>query len=234
LHPHVKKLLELQQVDQKIAQLRRQQESVPRESAQRESKLEAVRHAAADSARSLQVAELRSREVDLAVKQSDEELKNLELKLNRIKNNAEYQAILFQIESVKKERSAVEDEGMRLLEQMDVLKTASDRARTTLADEERVFEEFRVKAQHLLAEKQVEIERVSSGREGLLEGLPPELLEEYERLFAVRDGLAVCAVEGQFCQGCYTNITMNDLAKLSGGRSVVQCGSCQRILYLAD
>lgn len=232
MHPHVQKLLEVQQVDQKIAQLRRQQESVPRETAQRETRLSAARQAAEDAARGLQQAELRSREVDLSVKQSDEELKNLELKLNTIKNNAEYQAILFQIESVKKERSAVEDEGVQILEQMDTLKSAADQTKATLEEEERVFKEFQVEAQKLLEEKQTEVEKISTGRDKLLEGVPPELLEEYERLFAVRDGLAVCAVEAQFCQGCYTNITMNDLAKLSGGRAVVQCGSCQRILYL--
>lgn len=232
MHPHVQKLLEVQQVDQKIALLRRQQESVPREAAQRESRLAAARQAAESSARSLQQAELRSREVDLSVRQSDEELKNLELKLNIIKNNAEYQAILFQIESVKKERSAVEDEGVQILEQMDALKTTSEQAKAALAEEDRVFEEFQAKAQKLLVEKQAEVEKISVGRDKLLEGVPPELLEEYERLFAVRDGLAVCAVDAQFCQGCYTHITMNDLAKLSGGRSVVQCGSCQRILYL--
>jgi len=234
LHPHVQKLVEVQQVDQKIALIRRQQESVPRELAQRESSLESARQTAETSAQSLQSSELRSREVELSVKQSDEELKNLELKLNTIKNNAEYQAILFQIESVKKERDAVEDEGVQLLEQMDALKITSDQATAVLSDEERVFQEFQVKAQTVLAEKQVEMEKISDGRDALLEGVPPELLDEYERLFAVRDGLAVCAVEARFCQGCYTNITMNDLAKLSGARSVVQCGSCQRILYLAD
>ncbi len=234
MHPDVQKLLAVQKVDQKIALLRRQQDSVPRESAQRESKLEAGRQATENSARNLQSAELRSREVELSLKQSDEELKNLELKLNTIKNNAEYQAILFQIESVKKERDAVEDEGVQLLEQMDALKNTSDQARSALAEDEEVFEAFQVKAQKLLKEKRAEIEEISNGRNALLEGAAPELLEEYERLFAVRDGLAVCAVEAQFCQGCYTAITMNDLAKLSGGRLVVQCGSCQRILYLAD
>ena len=161
-------------------------------------------------------------------------MENLEGKLNIIKNNAEYQAILFQIESVKKERGTVEEEGLHLLEQMDALKESSNITKTTLEEEERVFAEFQIKAKKLLAEKTAEIDEVSAGREALLEGVPPELLEEYSRLFAVRGGLAVCAVESRFCQGCYTNITMNDLAKLSGGRLLVQCGSCQRILYLSE
>ncbi len=234
MHPHVQKLLEVQKIDQKIAQLRRQQESVPRETAEREGRLEAARRAAKTSAQSLQTAELRSRELELSVKQSDEELKNLELKLNTIKNNAEYQAILFQIESVKKERGILEDEGCLILEQMESLQGDSDQTRSALEEDQRVFGEFRAKAEKILEEKKAEIGKISNGRDALLEGVPPELVDEYDRLFAVRDGLSVCLVDSQFCQGCYTNITMNDLAKLSGGRSVVQCGSCQRILYLNE
>ena len=234
MHPNVHKLLQVQKVDQKVARLQRQQESVPRETAERQARLETSRAAAATAAEGFQTAELRSRELELSIKQSDEELKNLEGKLNTIKNNAEYQAILFQIESVKKERGTLEEEGLQILEQMEGLQIDSDQTKSVLAENQTVFEEFQAKAQKLLVEKAAEIEKISVGRDGTVEGVPPELIDEYDRLFANRDGLAVCLVDSQFCQGCYTNITMNDLAKLSGGRTVVQCGSCQRILYLHD
>ena len=47
-----------------------------------------------------------------------------------------------------------------------------------------------------------------------------------------RQNLAVCPAENSFCQGCYNKITKNDVARLMGASAVVQCGSCQRILYL--
>jgi predicted nucleic acid-binding Zn-ribbon protein len=44
----------------------------------------------------------------------------------------------------------------------------------------------------------------------------------------------VSPVEAEYCQGCYNKITMNDVARLMGASAVVRCGSCQRILYLAN
>ena len=80
----------------------------------------------------------------------------------------------------------------------------------------------------------MEIEEVSAGREARLEGVTPELMEEYHRLFESREGLAICEAEAQYCQGCYTQFTVNDQARLQGGKILVRCSSCQRILYLAE
>jgi predicted nucleic acid-binding Zn-ribbon protein len=41
-------------------------------------------------------------------------------------------------------------------------------------------------------------------------------------------------VQDSFCQGCYNKITMNDVSRLMGGTAIVRCGSCQRLLYLAN
>jgi predicted nucleic acid-binding Zn-ribbon protein len=75
---------------------------------------------------------------------------------------------------------------------------------------------------------------VSAGRAALIDGIPPDLLAKYSTLFAVRGGVAVCAVEGDVCTGCYTSITPNDQARLLGASSIVQCGSCQRMLYFPE
>ena len=71
-------------------------------------------------------------------------------------------------------------------------------------------------------------------RKAMTEGIPDDLLREYEGLFKTRSGIGVCAVEKHYCQGCYNKITMNDTARLLGKSSVVRCGSCQRILYMGS
>jgi predicted nucleic acid-binding Zn-ribbon protein len=65
----------------------------------------------------------------------------------------------------------------------------------------------------------------------MTDGIPEDILREYEGLYKTRDRLAVCAVQDSYCQGCYNKITVNDTARVRGGSSVVRCGSCQRILY---
>ncbi len=234
MHPEVKKLLEVQKVDRKIARLRKEVQSLPREEAKRSSRLEELKTVAAAATEQRQAAELRNRDLDLVIRQTDAEIQNLEGKLNVIKNNAEYQAILFQIEAVKKERDKYEEELLALLEKVPGLEDATNSATAALAEDEKVFVEFKAEASKVLAAQEEEVLKVSHGRDDLLDGISLELVDEYERLFTVRDGQAICGVEAQFCQGCYSKITVNDVAKLRGKSLVVRCGSCQRVLYLPE
>ncbi len=233
LHPDVKKLLEVQKVDREIARIRRDLDSLPREQAQREKRLgDAKKNFDAKKAAYVE-AELEIRRLEQQIKSSDEELKKLESRLNTVKNNAEYQAILFQIEAAKKERSEAETDALSRMESVEGLKTAQKDAQAAVAEEERVFTLFLAEGQKLRVAREAEAAQVGAGRAGLIAGIPKELLAKYEKLFASRDGLAVCAVEGNICQGCYTLVLVNDIAKLMGKSTVVQCGSCQRLLYLA-
>jgi predicted nucleic acid-binding Zn-ribbon protein len=177
-------------------------------------------------------AELDYRALEKAVKQSDDEVMKLNERLNGVKNNAEYQATLFQIESVVRERDRVQDECLRILETTDPLKAEAVAAAQAAAEERKVFEGFLTEAQRLRIACEERVKGVVEKRKFVAEGIPPELLGTYDRLFATRDSLAVCAVERGHCQGCYNKVTTNDTAKLMGGATVVSCDSCQRILYL--
>jgi predicted nucleic acid-binding Zn-ribbon protein len=224
LHPDVQKLLKVQKVDQSIAKIRRDIDSIPKERARRESALGFVKSEHASAALGLQVS----------LRQSDEEIKKLDGRLNTVKNNAEYQATLLQIESVKRERARLEEEGLNLLEQIETLKSTVAAHAEKLAAEQSVFDEFEQKAAALIAERQKQVDEVAVGREALLADLPQDLVSKYERLFGARDSLAVCAVEGQTCTGCYTSIPPNLQVKLQASSAVVQCDACQRILFYAE
>lgn len=234
MHPQVKRLLDLQKLDQQIARLRRDLDALPAETLKRQKALDAKRHDAAAKERAVQETELSIRNLELTTKQADDEVKKLDTRLNTVKNNAEYQATLLQIESVKRERDRVQEEALALLDKLAPLKATFAESRDIAQAEARVFETFQEEARKLVQAREVEVAAVAAGRASLLVGLPRELVERYDKLFKSRDGLSVCAVEGQVCQGCYNRITMNDIARLRGGASIVDCGSCNRILYLRD
>ncbi len=218
--------------------MRRELDSVPAEEQRRGRQLQRARTEHEQAREALQHAEVQSRTLDKGVQQADDEIKKLDARLNAVKSNAEYQATLFQIESVKKERSKMEEEGLALLEQLEQLRAVADRAGSAYAEEERVFAGFQREAADLVATRKQAIERKATGRPALLEGIPRDLLELYERLFGARDGLAIAAAQisgnVSVCQGCYTKVTTSDHARLLGGTAVVQCKSCQRILYPSE
>jgi uncharacterized protein len=232
VHPHVKKLLELQKVDQEVSSLTKDIDALPAEELKRKRRLDELERNANERKARLQKTDLDARALDKAVRGSDDEIKRLNERLNTVRNNAEYQATLFQIESVVRERDRVQDECLKLLDGLEPLKQEAATAAAAVAEERTVFEAFLTEAQKLRAACEARVVGVVEKRKFVAEGIPQDLLSSYERLFATRDGLAVCSVERGFCQGCYNKITTNDTAKLMGGSTVVSCDSCQRILYL--
>lgn len=234
MHPDVLKLLELQKVDQQLAQVRKDLEALPAEEGRRRRRLEKLEARRDERKQALTEAEIESRQVEVGIKHADEEIRKLEVRLNTVRNNAEYQATLLQIDAVKRDRGRLEEEGLALLEKIEGLRAEFQQAEAAVAEERAVFQEFQAEAAKERERLERELERIGAGRERFTEGIPPDLMERYARLFEVRDGLAVCAAEGQVCTGCYTSMTTNDYARLLSGSSIVQCGSCQRILYLAE
>jgi predicted nucleic acid-binding Zn-ribbon protein len=151
-----------------------------------------------------------------------------------VRNNAEYQATLLQIESVKRERDTMQEEGLALLDQLEGQGVALKETESAAVAEEGIFQGFQEEAGKVREKSQVGLDEVLGRRESKTGGIPLELMGRYERLFEVRDGLAVCAVERNVCQGCFTNITTNDMARLMGGSTMVFCGPCQRVLFLPE
>ena len=151
-----------------------------------------------------------------------------------MRNNAEYQATLFEIESIRKDRDTTQDEGLKILEALDSLKVAATATQAAYVEERAVFEGFLKEAETLRAERAEDIEAGLKKRAAAAEGVPPDLLREYEGLYKTRENYAVAAVDGGYCQGCYNKVTPNDAARVMGSQTIVRCGSCQRILYHAS
>ena len=234
VHPHVQKLLDLQKVDLEVTSLTKDIDLLPMEEAKRKRRLEQLERAADEALAALQKAEVEGRELDTAARDADAQISKLNERLNVVRNNAEYQATLFEIESVRKERDSTQDDGLRILEAMDGLKEQAATTRAAFEADRTVFEGFLAEAEKLRAERAGDIEAVRQKRAGAAEGVPPDLLREYDGLYKTREHMAVAPVEGAYCQGCYNKVTMNDVSKLMGAQVIVRCGSCQRILYAAS
>ena len=230
--PLYRKLLDLQKVDHEVTALTKDIDQLPAEEEKRKRRLDQLERAAKEAAAVLQKAEVDSRSADSAARAADEQINKLNERLNVVRNNAEYQATLFEIESVRKDRDQLQDDGLQLLEKMDGFKEAATSTQKAFEEERAVFEGFLVEAEKMRAERADEIAAARAKRDAAADGIPPDLLREYEGLYKTRDLMAVAPVEDSYCQGCYNKITMNDVAKLMGASGVVRCGSCQRILYM--
>jgi hypothetical protein len=75
-----------------------------------------------------------------------------------------------------------------------------------------------------------ELEKSRRAQAATIEG---RVMELYDVLRERRQGKAVAKVERGMCQGCRISLPMSVLQKTRSGFDIVQCVSCERILYVS-
>jgi predicted nucleic acid-binding Zn-ribbon protein len=61
--------------------------------------------------------------------------------------------------------------------------------------------------------------------------VPPAALAKYEQLLKQRRMLAVAHVAGELCSACHVRLRPAVLQQIRRNEEMIQCDSCQRILY---
>ena len=88
----------------------------------------------------------------------------------------------------------------------------------------------------LLGQKErleAELAELAGSRRGQAGRIDGRVLELYDLLRGRRQGKAVAKAERGMCQGCRISLPMSVLQKARSGFDVVQCVSCERILYVS-
>ncbi len=139
-----------------------------------------------------------------------------------VKTNQEYTALLHEIATAKAEKDAIEE---RLLVLMD----AADGLAAELKASDAAVKEEQAKGDAALAalgqEKQAleqELARLAAERQRAAAG---------EQLIKGRRGVAIAAIQGDLCSACHVRQRPHVLQQVRRNDSIVQCESCQRILY---
>jgi predicted nucleic acid-binding Zn-ribbon protein len=148
----------------------------------------------------------------------------------RIRNPKELTGLQQEAEALKARRNQLEDKDLEIMEQAD-----SDRKNiTSLSTELKTIEsDWQTRQQKLTAELEElrnALINLRQRQQLLAAGIDSETLELYHKLRKGK-GTAVARVEQGICRGCRISLPVNELQQTRSG-SLVQCGSCGRILYL--
>lgn len=151
-------------------------------------------------------------------------------KLNAIRNNIEYQAMLKQIAEAKLKKTALENEALGFMEREEELtgRRTVERSRVeqelaALGAEKQVLVEEQKRHESELAAKNAE-------RGRLLGELDPDLRGRYERMARAKNGLAVVPVIKGACGGCFAALPPQRVNEVRLAERLVSCDDCSRIL----
>ena len=174
------------------------------------------------------------REIESAVQRLHERLLTAERRLygGGVTNARELSASNEERGAILAERAEAEDKLLGLMVGIDELEAMRDGAQRELVqlEAQRVEDHPRLRKE----EKRLVMEgdRLRQARESMLPEFPPPALALYETMRAARNGQAVAKVERGMCQGCRITLPETERRQARSGQSIVQCNSCQRILYV--
>ena len=154
------------------------------------------------------------------------------MRMNRIKNTKELQALQREIELMRQTNGDLEEDLIRIMQEIDAVKAQIQTKQSEMAA---IQEEWHKKQ----AELQVEISGIDAAvseaatrRQSIASQVTGDLISRYELIFSRRGGTAVVEVAGGICQGCYMNLPPQLWIEIIRNEKVHLCPSCQRILFV--
>ena len=233
MNPVLRSLLNLQEVDRDIFRVEAELERLPKELAERVDALDARRARLNEKRREVQELRTSIKEIEHTTTGLRQRLKKIEHESSSGTADASLIAV-YQHESrnIKRNVSQAEDDGLKRVGRAEALEAEIGEMEAQLADEESTFEEFKANVEKETAEAQQKLDDLRAVRQTKSsEGIPAASLEIYKGLLKTRNGEALAELGDGLCQGCFVNLPKNIVVRLARGTELVQCPSCDRILY---
>jgi predicted nucleic acid-binding Zn-ribbon protein len=226
-------LRELHRIHRQLADLRERKDRGPKQIKAREANLARL----ADELTRLQgdhkAARVRSDQKQLLLKTGEEKIEQLKLKLNAAASNREYQALKDQIAADQMAGSVLADEILEAMEKIDELagQIAEQQQKIAGAKDELAKAQQGLRDQAGLLDS--DLKRLEAELRQAESALPADFREHYQRVVNSKHEDAMAEVQGEFCGGCFQQLTPNNMAELSMSLGIF-CRNCGRLIYLPE
>jgi uncharacterized protein len=230
----IKKLIVLQDRDQKIFRTKTELKSIePQRVAMRDkmSKCEAI----------LENAKTQSNHVESARKDLENEVSAKKDQINKYsqqqldtKKNEEYKALNNQIDTCKKAIVELEDKQLDLMEEAENVAVVVANAKKEAAEIQDNIDAQIGKMDDREKELKSELDELKSDRGDLAEAVDRPALRLYERLLKVKPDPVVGVTTENICGGCHMLMPVQVVVSTRQDQDLINCPNCGRILFFTE
>jgi len=226
----VQQLYQLQQIDTEMREKKQRLGEVLR--AQKETKaLLAARKRLETAVADLQTWQSKRQDLDLELQSLKNKAKSAERRLysGSVKNPKELTDLQHAIESMGRQRAALEDElleAMIMIEDVETEQTAADQSLQTITA---AWEKEQAGLKREQNELALRLHTLTGQRQEITAQISAQLLAEYDSLIQKNRGVAIAKLQQGICQGCRLNVSERTAKSVQEGR-LTHCNSCGRIL----
>jgi predicted nucleic acid-binding Zn-ribbon protein len=231
--PDLERLIRLQDLETRAAGARKRIADVPGEIAALDARLTAARDAVA-AAKQAQIDNQASRRtLDKDVIAAQQRLSKYKEQLMEVKTNTEYHAMQHQIQAATAEVGRIEEQILVNMLEADEAAAALNTAEARLKTDEAALASERAAIEADAASQAGILAECERDRTPLAAEIGRAHLELFERVFKARQGLAVAQAINGHCAICHVRLRPQVYNTIIKNESIVQCDSCQRVLYFA-
>lgn len=227
----IDRLAALQELDRQLREKTELVRASEGEVAELESQLTQQREMTRQAREVRDVSDARRAELDAQLEAEEAKMTDRRMRLNRVRNEKELQALRHEIEVSKEAKQQTEEELLRVMESLESFVAVAAEAEQRLAELEAAatakISERRTGMGQLLED----VAREREVRDRMASALDASLRRKYEQIFERRGGTAVVEVRNGTCQGCHMNLPPQLFNELQRTRDVRMCPNCHRILF---
>jgi uncharacterized protein len=236
MHSAIPHLIDVQAIDQHIATLKADLESLPKRVQEADAKLTGARAdvASAKEAHTNNAKERKKLELDVG--QWKERARKYRDQTAAVKTNEAYKALQHEIANAEAEAAKAEDAELAIMMVADDLDRRVKSAEARLREAETVIaaERNQIKAHGI--EQKKELEAALLKRENAMAPVPEDMRVLYDRIAKRHHGTALARVRDDQCKGCGLRVLPHVIQalQLDTNEEVYRCESCGLILYTLE
>lgn len=236
---HQLQLLDVAELDRRLAQLRHQRAHLP----------ELAEIAALEQERTALTDQVRDARIvvdDLTVEQAkaDREVEQVKTRRERdrtrmdagqVTNPKDLERMQHELVSLERRIGALEDAELEVMEALEQAQQTLDGLGIRADDLDRRLAELVTARDEKQAEADAAIAEVTAARGPATDGVPDDLMALYERL-REQKGIGAALLRARQCGGCQLTLDAAELSRIRSAPAdeVVRCEECQRILVRTD
>ena len=230
----IKKLIQLQEMDSHLFDLKSQLETFPERLNEMDESLEAKKGGMEEAEEDLKRLKVLKGEKETDMQAKEEKIKKHDGELYQIKNNKEYQALQQEIDSIKADVSLVEEEIIKLFDEIEAAQGRFEEEKKKFEEEREAVEEEKNVIKEEEKKFSSELSELKAKRDEFASSVSSEALGQYERILEKRGKTALAKVEGNFCSECNMQLRPQIINEAKLQKALVFCENCTRILYAEE
>lgn len=150
-----------------------------------------------------------------------------------VKNPKELSSLQEQLSNFRRKIGDGDDKTLDIMSEVEAAQKNVSVKRSEVAKIEEGWQAEQASLSQEQTELSAALSTLEQKRKELASKLDTVSLELYEDIRQKRQGRAVAKLERGMCQGCRIALPMSELQRARMGQELVQCGSCERVLYVS-